>query len=494
MSDDAAEVAVLAKQWNDAVLAHVDEDEEPVPASILVPGASEAELVALEARIGVRLPPSYRAFLAFSNGAWSKPGWNALLIPDESRPEAGLLTASQVGWLIDLDPNFVEIWMEGADERADDDLSDEVYFDYSRDDQDSCEIRIRDIPHLLMVSCFDWGSAVFLNPRAVSADGEWEAWEFANSNPGAYRYASFADLLRAQPVAMARWDAEEAEAAARRSTEDEPAVRAALTAFEAGVDWNEGTHLDAVNSIVEPVRWFDRLVGLLDSPQAPVVHAALRAIARVDTPQALDAILSVVQRDPSAPIGAAVMARLVDDPDSRATQAARRLLETRSHAAASVPWTDAGRELIWQAWERTGQPFCLKAVAERHDRRAIDPLCVLLADPTLSAPVRGELAQAATNIPDPRLVPALLAAVRLGGVHLVSIVRFLIQVGALDEAESLITPEALADPTVYRAALEQAQREIARLRRGYRRLGTPISPLPAQPTPAVATAWPSDPL
>jgi len=168
MEETAGEAPVLARLWDQAVIAHLEPEEVGTIESVLRPGAPEDELVALEARIGRSLPPSYRAFLAFSNGASSKPGWNAPLIPDENHPEAGLLTAEQVGWLIDLDPRFVEIWMDAGWDEADD-LSDEVYFDYSREDQDSCEFRVRDMPHVLMVSCFDWGSAVFLNPTAVSS-------------------------------------------------------------------------------------------------------------------------------------------------------------------------------------------------------------------------------------------------------------------------------------------------------------------------------------
>ncbi len=145
-----------------------------------------------------------------------------------------------------------------------------------------------------------------------------------------------------------------------------------------------------------------------------------------------------------------------------------------------MPWTDEGKDLIWRAWENTGQPFCLKAAAQRYDRRAVDPLCALLPDASLTKGERGGLAQTATNLLDPRLVPAMLAAVRLGGPHLVSIVDFLILLGALDEAESLIAPEALASPEVFRSRLEQAQREIARRRNGYRPIGTPI-PTPPQP-------------
>lgn len=471
---------MLARLWDEAVIAHLEPEEVGTIGSVLRPGASERELVALEARIGRSLPPSYRAFLAFSNGACSKPGWNAPLIPDENHPEAGLLTADQVGWLVDLDPRFVEIWMDGGWDETDD-LGDELYFDYSRQDQDPCEIRVRDMPHLLMVSCFDWGSAVFLNPMAVSLYGEWEAWDFANSHPGAFRYRSFAELLRAQPGIMAREDAQSAEIEALRSGNDVQTVDAAFAALESGTDEANPDHLETLNCLVDPDSWFNRLVGLLSSPQVPVVQAALRGIARVQSPEALEVILAIVDHNRSAPIVGVVMPRLVSDPEPRATQAALRLLETQPHAAFSVPWTDAGKELIWRAWENTGRPFCLKAAAERHDRRAVDPLCALLTDASLTTGERGDLAQAATNLPDPRLVPAMLAAVRLGGPHLGSTVDFLIRLGALDEAESLITPEALADPEVFRSRLEQAQRDITRRRSGHRPIGTPIILTPPQP-------------
>lgn len=39
------------------------------------PGASEADLTKAEERLGKRLPPSYRQFLAASNG-WRMAGWN----------------------------------------------------------------------------------------------------------------------------------------------------------------------------------------------------------------------------------------------------------------------------------------------------------------------------------------------------------------------------------------------------------------------------------
>ena len=42
-------------------------------------------------------------------------------------------------------------------------------------------------------------SAIYLlNPEVVTAEGEWEAWLFANWLPGASRYRSFAELMEAE--------------------------------------------------------------------------------------------------------------------------------------------------------------------------------------------------------------------------------------------------------------------------------------------------------
>lgn len=42
-------------------------------------------------------------------------------------------------------------------------------------------------------------SAIYLlNPLAISPEGEWEAWFFANWNPGAVRYRSFWELILAE--------------------------------------------------------------------------------------------------------------------------------------------------------------------------------------------------------------------------------------------------------------------------------------------------------
>jgi cell wall assembly regulator SMI1 len=68
------ELEALVRRWDELLVAEKRWGEYwPVTetGTVLRAGASEAEIAALEARLGVQLPPSYRAFLAISNGAWA---------------------------------------------------------------------------------------------------------------------------------------------------------------------------------------------------------------------------------------------------------------------------------------------------------------------------------------------------------------------------------------------------------------------------------------
>ncbi|MFJ5230803.1 SMI1/KNR4 family protein [Kitasatospora sp. NPDC088391] len=143
-------------------------------------GATEADIEALERRLGTRLPPSYREFLAVSNG-WSH-------VDDIQGP---LLPTQQVGWLRDLDPDLVECWSNREDDPA---IPDEEYLRYD-EDQESETVRGEYFRTALRIS--EWGDSalLMLNPAVVNPQGEWEAWAFARWYPGAYRQPSFWDLM-----------------------------------------------------------------------------------------------------------------------------------------------------------------------------------------------------------------------------------------------------------------------------------------------------------
>jgi hypothetical protein len=121
-------------------------------------GATDDEIAAAEKRLGVALPPDYRAFLQAANGFGP--------LDDSVRR---LRPVSELQWLRDEDPELVRIWSEAS---GDDSLA-----------------------ATLVVSDEEDGARVLLNPAVVSEDGEWEAWFFAHWVPGAEAFPSFRALL-----------------------------------------------------------------------------------------------------------------------------------------------------------------------------------------------------------------------------------------------------------------------------------------------------------
>jgi hypothetical protein len=76
-------------------------------------------------------------------------------------------------------------------------VPDEVYFVYGSGQDPSLSLRTEYLEHALQISTDGDASVYLLNPVIVGADGEWEAWFFANWHPGAERYRSFAEMVLA---------------------------------------------------------------------------------------------------------------------------------------------------------------------------------------------------------------------------------------------------------------------------------------------------------
>src|SRR5436309_1373891 len=89
------------------------------------PGATSGDIEALEDRLGAALPPSYREFLATTNG-WRTTGWGSIR----------LFSTAEIGWLRDLDPETIDVWAS-IESR---DIPDGVYFLYG-ERQDPTNIR-----------------------------------------------------------------------------------------------------------------------------------------------------------------------------------------------------------------------------------------------------------------------------------------------------------------------------------------------------------------
>ncbi|HVS05567.1 MAG TPA: HEAT repeat domain-containing protein [Candidatus Dormibacteraeota bacterium] len=121
-------------------------------------GASPAELADVEARLGVTLPPSYRAFLQTSNG------WGRL-----SHAVERLLAAGEIVKFVEAEPEWVAA--------------------YERTEESS------GLSTALQIStAYDGGVCLLIPSQAA----EWETWFFANWLAGAWRHESFLAFMRSE--------------------------------------------------------------------------------------------------------------------------------------------------------------------------------------------------------------------------------------------------------------------------------------------------------
>jgi cell wall assembly regulator SMI1 len=134
-------------------------------------GATETEITSAEQRLGVRLPPSYRAFLAETNGF------------DQIGPFIyRLYGAAEIDWFRVRYQDWIDAYQIG------DDISPEEHL---ADPENCVRFRTAYLSSCLQISDVGDSAVVLLNPEVVNCEGEWEAWFFANWKPGATRYSSF---------------------------------------------------------------------------------------------------------------------------------------------------------------------------------------------------------------------------------------------------------------------------------------------------------------
>lgn len=187
-------------QWSQDILGNTQDQPQashkhPQGPWLGYAGATEAQISAAEARLGVTLPPSYRAFLKASNG------WQ------ETTPFVKhLWSADKITWFATNHPDWLRQWVKRYyDESALDHngasspsvLSDEDYFVYG-EDQDCRHIMVNYLETALEISEVNDAAIYLLNPDVITEDGEWEAWFLADWLPGADRYPSFRELMQAE--------------------------------------------------------------------------------------------------------------------------------------------------------------------------------------------------------------------------------------------------------------------------------------------------------
>jgi hypothetical protein len=121
-------------------------------------GATPDELASLEQRIGLNLPPSYRSFLATTNG-WGPTSFAV----------ARLLSADEVMRFSDGEPEIVRIWEDGEEGPG--------------------------LRSAVQISTVFDGAVCLLVPTALT---EWETWFFASWQSGVDTYPNFRSFMEGE--------------------------------------------------------------------------------------------------------------------------------------------------------------------------------------------------------------------------------------------------------------------------------------------------------
>jgi hypothetical protein len=164
------------------------------------PGATEVQIAAVEARLSVRLPPSYREFLKVSNGWRQTTPFIYRVLAVE---EVEWFSIRHAEWLASFNQRFSLGQLAIAFDNPSNGNSsiysvpDSDYFVYGHE-QDCSRIRIEYLQTCLSISERGESSIYLLNPRVISEEQEWEAWFFGDWLPGADRYPSFQAMMEAE--------------------------------------------------------------------------------------------------------------------------------------------------------------------------------------------------------------------------------------------------------------------------------------------------------
>ena len=484
------ELEQLVRRWDERLVAGDDGGWTwPVGelGTVLRPGASEPELEALERRLGVSLPPSYRAFLAASNGAWAQAGWGIRGLdgpPEDLEHALGFLDASRVGWFRDREPSYVDIWGYTDHGGLVEDtpphyaftcfVPEAEYLDHART-QDPIEAKAGHVRYALQISGDVDGYTILLNPLVVDPSGEWEAWDFGSKLPGAMRYPSFAALIEAD---LARKGEEERHSAAalessRATFEDASRPLEERTPAAAMLVWHG-----------ERERALAFLVEVLGDRAAPVEarQSAASALGSVDDPRVLPAFVdAVVDAEPR--LQAALVPPLAASDEPEARRAALSILtapDVEDWVISSI-WP-RGAETVWQAWNLTDDPRLLVKLAYCGDTRVSEPLAQAILDSSVEPEHRESLIRYAWWPRDPSVVPALIAAAELPDTQLVPLGDALLKLGAEDDGVAVLARAVRAGE-----GYGQGASELGWTRRPEARAAL-LDVFRTDPTPALAQA------
>lgn len=170
-------------------MGHYDRLREPGHArgSVLRNPASEEDIQRAEERLGTRLPPSYRAFLLISNGAYASALGAEIQYPFEQQWRHGLLRVGDIDLAVNADPIGVEVWCDEIP-----DFSDPANDVVPKPGEQTEVGYFAPYRHGLVITHIHNGTnRLALVPRP--GQEEWDLWDMHWS--GASAHPSFGDFL-----------------------------------------------------------------------------------------------------------------------------------------------------------------------------------------------------------------------------------------------------------------------------------------------------------
>jgi HEAT repeat protein len=187
MSDH--EWTTFLRRWSEAILASPKGRDLPDAVResrwLGFSPAADSEIDDVEARLGIVLPPSYRAFLKVSNG------WRRTTCAIEH-----VRGTQDIGWFRKENRDWIAAYASAASFGPRDEISDDEYYAYGQ--QAAADFRTSHLKETLQVSDIGDSAVYLLNPQVIAKDGEWEAWFLANWLPGVHRYRSFLEMMQAE--------------------------------------------------------------------------------------------------------------------------------------------------------------------------------------------------------------------------------------------------------------------------------------------------------
>jgi hypothetical protein len=309
-----------------------------------------------------------------------------------------------VGWARDLERQLVGIWvfdqvaLDDHDDHDDDDDGPGAVHpafapptserDYLLSAHATTDMPVRENPpkpgHLLYalaISANVDGYQTFLNPMVVDADGEWEALDYGTKTLGGGRYRSFAALIEADTQRSHRWveqrsaEADESKLSALASVANDRDLPAADRLRAATELWMGGAVERAVAVLAE--------LAIRNDLGIDERQNAIRLLAYVSTPEAIAGLVRAAE-DPNPRLRAVALPPLAASEDPAAHERALEILTDPATPDFVMRGTYHGSgPTVWEAYERSRNPFLLPQLAYLGEQRASAALAHAISHPEL---------------------------------------------------------------------------------------------------------------